>query len=303
MRDYASVLQSLSTTATSNAQSGQELWPNVTIPFFEIRTHEARRAANLEVFIFAPLVKATHRNEWESYAIQNQAWIREGLEIRNVENVELGSIPSAIFPVHGGDNPYVQETADDQHDNYTLMGYHLPVWQVGGVDATNASMINMDLLSHPAIAASVQRVMTTKRAVLSPIMDVRFLVQVSELEAKDDDAQSSKPYALIVQPVFDSLDENTSSVTGFVIAAFGWHSLFENTPAIRDMVIVLSSSCGGAYTYVLEEKLVELLGPGDVHDQTFNNLQRRYEFEPLDEWDEAMDDGNETECKVRLVRR
>lgn len=39
MRDFSSVLQSLSTTMTSNALSGNQTWPNVTIPYFHIRAH------------------------------------------------------------------------------------------------------------------------------------------------------------------------------------------------------------------------------------------------------------------------
>jgi CHASE domain len=332
IRDYVGVLQSFSTSMTSNAISGNQTWPNVTIPFFEIRAHEAKQRVTMDIFMVAPFVKEADRLGWEAYATANQGWLGAGLDYQELENVDPGAIPKVI-------HPFSNDTSMGGHDSY------LPLWQIGPAPS-NASIVNLDLLSHSHIRTVVERVLETGKAELSPITDVRFLIEHSNTkvdgerrrmignkvqrnavghgsreaeEAKDGSEQSksssegknndeddaggyrdlNEPRALIVQPVFATFEKN-ATIAGFVIATFSWEYVFANDDVIRGMTVVLSDSCHSQFTYQIN-RLAKFRGEGDFHDKKYDYLKRHEEFEPFKEESEESSRKlhDESECKVR----
>ena len=46
-----------------------------------VQAEEARMTSGAEVIVFAPLVKADQKKDWEEYATKNQDWIRNGLDV------------------------------------------------------------------------------------------------------------------------------------------------------------------------------------------------------------------------------
>jgi CHASE domain len=303
MRDYAAVVHSLSTTVTSSALSGQQQWPHVTVPYFEVRTREARLRADLDVFVWAPLVMVANVSAWEAYAVQHQEWIRQGLDYRGLHDVQPGPIASTVYPLRKTEK------------------HLLPIWQMGAAP-TNASILNMNLLTHQAIRTTVERAMKTGKAALSPIMDVQFLTRYSQLDDDNKDHGhrqmidgssmitddvGSDPHALVIQPVWDSFevggDGGSGTIVGFVLGAFNWRALFDNTLAIQDMMVVLKSSCGPEFTYTIN-KNASLLGAGDLHDSSFDYQQTELQFAPFqEEWGElnrtsSAAEQDESVCKV-----
>lgn len=177
--------------------------------------------------------------------------------------------------------------------------------------------------------------MHTKKPALTPIIDLRFLLELTnvddeeddrrhrrrlndqsdqdgpkmqgESEEEDEDAEAvdnfSDPHAVIVQPIFESFDEG-GNVSAVVLAIFGWNRLFDNTEVIQNMITVLTDSCGLQYTYQINF-VADLMGTGDHHDRSYDYLRRHQEFEPFqEEWEELIhrvEEDDESNCEVRIV--
>jgi hypothetical protein len=309
MRDYAAVVHSLSTTVTSSALAGQHQWPCVTVPYFEVRTHEARLRADMNVFVWAPLVTLANVSAWEAYAVQHQEWIRQGLDYRGLHDVQPGPVAPTVYT----------DSSLDQSPKSTTEKQLLPIWQMGAAP-TNASIVNMNLLTHQAIRPTVERAMKTGKATLSPIVDVQFLTRYTQRDDSKDhghrqmvedssmstDEVGSDPHALVIQPVWDTFEVNGGgggTIVGFVLGAFRWEALFDNTLAIQDMMVVLKSSCGPEITFTIDRQ-ASLMGAGDLHDSSFDYQRKELQFAPFQEqWGELNHTSSaagqdESVCKV-----
>jgi hypothetical protein len=222
--------------------------------------------------------------------VQHQEWIRQGLDYRGLNDVQPGPVASTVYSY--------TDPSLDQSPKRTTHKQSLPIWQMGAAP-TNASIVNMDLLTHQATRTTVERAMKTGKATLSPIVDVQFLTRYSQRDDNDDhghrqmvesdsdiaDEVSSDPHALVIQPVWDKFDSG-GTIVGFVLGAFSWRALFDNTLTVQDMMVVLKSSCGSDFTYKIDRQ-ASLLGTGDLHDSSFDYQQRELQFAPFQEdWGE-----------------
>lgn len=228
-----------------------------------------------------------------------------------------------------------------------------PIWQIGPAP-TDAGIVNTDLFSHKILRDVLKRARKSGKTALSPIFDVQFLVEHSNIEVDDDDRrrrrrqmaqsrgeessaseeqvmapdaeeesiesegerdedeggeeggeeESTGPRAVVVQPVFSSFDDD-KTVTAFVLATFSWSRVFKNTQVVNNMQVVLTSSCGGVYTFDIEEMFATFKGEADLHDTSMDYLRKRQEFEPFqEEWEELLhviEDEDETDCEVGLM--
>lgn len=296
-RAVLAAARGLSITVTAHALSANQSWPNVTVPFFEIRSEEARKQADLHGFLLTPIVVEADRMAWEAYSTANQGWLHEGLAYRGLGDVEPGNISETIFAFTEAE----QNTGSEQSmGSEQSTGSFLPVWQMGAAP-TNSSVVNLDISSHKAFRILLDQVLETREAALSPVVDVRFLCEYSETdEDEEGEDDEKKPHAFVLHPVFATFDED-AEIVGFIIAIFSWEHFFFNDIVIQDMVVVLGDTCGSNYTYKINSA-AELLGLGTFHDKRFNSLLTHKEFEPFQG---GNDEGNGEEgvhstgiCKV-----
>jgi hypothetical protein len=65
----------------SSARATQQTWPFVTIPDVYLRIRKTMSLADILVITVYPRVEAEQRAEWEAYAIKNDAWVDESLDL------------------------------------------------------------------------------------------------------------------------------------------------------------------------------------------------------------------------------
>jgi hypothetical protein len=92
------VAETMSVTATSFALDRGDNFPFVTMPDFERRSQKVREMSGAELVILAPLVNRTLEVQWIEYAQTNSAWIRQGLDLQGLFDVDPGPVPSLIHP-------------------------------------------------------------------------------------------------------------------------------------------------------------------------------------------------------------
>jgi hypothetical protein len=87
------LMQQLSADMTSAALMQNEVFPNVTHPFFDISAGYADGFGALLSAFYAPIITDSERDQWEGYSRQNTWWIDESEELR-VEH------PGHLFKSH-----------------------------------------------------------------------------------------------------------------------------------------------------------------------------------------------------------
>ncbi len=87
-------MQQLSAAVTSAAVMTGSVFPNVTLPHFEVTGGYADGLGGIMAAAFAPLVKDEERSEWEEYAVLNQGWLAESARLKKVH-------PGHRDPLHG----------------------------------------------------------------------------------------------------------------------------------------------------------------------------------------------------------
>ena len=89
----------MSTALTSQGLQMAKLtsnsWPNVTLPNFDIRFHEANKLTGVEFLAYAPLVEGK-LEEWEAYAQENQGWIANDWSYRD-PTFDFGPISPHVY--------------------------------------------------------------------------------------------------------------------------------------------------------------------------------------------------------------
>jgi hypothetical protein len=87
-------MQQLSAAVTSAAVMTSSVFPNVTLPHFEVTGGYVDGMGGIMGAAFAPLIKHEERSEWEEYAVLNQGWIAESARLKKVH-------PGHRDPLHG----------------------------------------------------------------------------------------------------------------------------------------------------------------------------------------------------------
>jgi hypothetical protein len=77
-------MQQLSAAVTSAALMTGSVFPNVTLPQFEVTGGYADGMGGIMAAAFAPLIKHEERSEWEEYAVLNQGWLTESARLKQV---------------------------------------------------------------------------------------------------------------------------------------------------------------------------------------------------------------------------
>lgn len=191
---------SISNELTSYALSTNATWPFVTLPHFDIRSTESfEKRKGSELIFYAPIVRQESTRRWEQYAVERQGWIVEDLFYRGLRYVRPGNVPREVYPYF---------KTDERTDFVT------PLWQMGPVP-TNASIVNLDLYTHPSFRRMIDDSWDQGNILLSEVVDVSFLVNhVSYIQRAGVD---NHPRSYVVQPVYDGFGAG-SKIVGFVFA-------------------------------------------------------------------------------------
>jgi class 3 adenylate cyclase len=277
-----SAVRSLSISVTSYAMhSPDAAWPLVTLPDFEVRAREALELCGAELIAFSPIVPLEDKERWEEYATQNQGWIKEGLSFQGLEDV-AGTIPQQMYPFPS-DDTWESKEGD----------MYVPVWQMGKAP-TNASIVNLDLFSHPSFYRQILDVIEIKHEVLSEVVDLDFLIQYS---TQVDGVYQPRSY--IFEPVFETFEKG-SNVVGFIIAILPWKSYFVDLlPEKTNFLVDVTDMCDAEFTYELNGPEANYIGKGDLHKSKYDYLEVTSQFAEFARYDGDVD-SNRTLCKYEL---
>ena len=269
--------ESFTATVTSYALNSESRWPNVTIPDFELRGSTANSISKALQLTFSPLVAAENRLQWEAYAFAHQQWLDESLK----QAVELGSDKydegahtlwrQPISPTIQTSDAFMgskgQTAADLNGDEINLFA---PVWQQSPAPH-DPSIINLDLLQHPVFRRIYRSIKETGRPALSEVLDVKRLYKSA---IKDD---LGHPCSVLIYPIFPEIanHESGDGMVAFVTMVLQWGTFFYNIlpEGTNGIIVVLTGTCGGDFSYKVNGRHPEFLGYGDKHDPKYDNLK------------------------------
>ena len=147
----------------NSAMMTNQVWPNVTVPNFEVVGKKMNDLSKSELTVVLPLIKKSKQSEWIEYSKNNQFWIEAGLEAEEVENANHpGTVPEAIWTPPNS----IESTVD-------LIA---PVWQMAPTPR-NASIINADFCQ--LMPQVIEEVLLEEHTIISRPIDIRFLKTIS----------------------------------------------------------------------------------------------------------------------------
>jgi hypothetical protein len=126
------LMQQLSASVTSAALMTGSIFPNVTLPHFEVAGGYVDGMGGIMAAAFAPLIKHEERSEWEEYAVLNQGWLTESARLKKVH-------PGHRDALHGT----IQDHEHDrrlQTENPPLPSIHTQIYEwENGIQVPEAS--------------------------------------------------------------------------------------------------------------------------------------------------------------------
>jgi len=320
-------LHGLSTTITSFALSANETWPNVTLPHFDLRAREAEEISGIELIVFSPVVTKENRKGWEEYAWTHQNWIDEDLLYHDGgEDLHPGTIYPNIYRYsednygeHGDRRRLVTEYEEGFYTPVWQLGpgtlfvhdenaiafkecrenwpdlTRLFLFFISSTPSTlffpsvpsNATIINLDLNTHPAFKNTIAEVLQIEHTLLSQVVDLDFLLEHSDVHFTNDD----HPRSFILQPVYE--DFYGTRVVGFLIGELAWEIFFVDIlpQGTNGILVDVQGTCGAEFTYDIEGHEAIYWGEGDRHDPKYDYLKQTYEFAEFARYDGEDDDA------------
>ena len=287
----------VSTTSNSTVSS----FPFVTMPEFERRAAYTLESAEVLGVIFHPIVQTDQRAAWQSYSVDNQAWLTESLQYQAtqsgsptevVEKILADPIPSMITAINEETGfPMIEERP----------GPYAVLWQTAPA-LDNSLIINFD--SYTIFQEEMDTVMTQKRPVMSTVLELgeeskadgrgrgttflleSFLAKAKSVKSVNLESGGGLTSVLNI-PVFDTWTANRK-VAGVLMVLVYWQRYLDNlVPELNEssldssMVAVISSTCDQTYTFELSGPIANLVGSGDLHDTSFDHLVRESGYDAI----------------------
>ena len=232
-----SILENLATTITSHSLSTEGGWPNITLPFFEREARSLLNISGAEFIAFAPLITEEEKAAWEEYSVENQGWLREGLDFLGRDDVVLEPIIDNVY----------EKTFDDGSGTVAPNGTHVPLWQISPTPV-NSELVNKDLYSISFIRDKLEASLAIRRGLLSKVLNLEFLLRFSPIETYQPQARS-----LLIQPVYKSFDDD-AEIGGFVFSVLAWSTYFTGVlpESENGLLVDVKDTCGSAFTYRID---------------------------------------------------
>jgi class 3 adenylate cyclase len=277
------ILRSLSDTMTSFAVHENAEWPFVSLPHFERRSFNYIATSGAERVLFAPLVEPSNISQWVTYSVNNQDWIKEGLEFASGRPESPELIRDIVWS-QGPDSDPVPAVSDK------LMA---PLWQMYPTPK-DTSVVNYNLRDNEKMERSIYLGGTTRKAIFSEVMvneDLRVLDATQDL---------SSPKSTVLQPVMASFDPK-ATVAGFLMTVVPWNIFFDQALGEDSLpVVCVVDACGVVFSYSIEGPKATFLGYEDAHDSKFNGKRVVAPFSNVKETDDSLGDQVTSYCEYSL---
>lgn len=248
----------LAQTLTATSLLRQWEWPWVTMPMWEVHGKHLRQQSGVEMVGFSPIITAEQRAEWLAYSQTHQGWIDE----------------ARVISGNGGEEGYVQGSVSPELYNefgvMPIFPMHYPIWQLTP-PPFDPAFINYDMANDTFLINLLPTLPIAREALFSDVLDLSILSGTA-VSAKDHlsfhdilatnlsvDEAYLQPHSLIVQPVFQTL-ENTSNLVGLLVGVVPWDLYLTNLlpQGVGGITCVLVNTCDQSFTYTLNGNTVSL---------------------------------------------
>jgi len=273
-RDIFGVFESMSLHITTFTESQDSEWPEVYVPGFEAQAQQAIAATGSITLGITPLVTHAQKTSYEQYQVNNyEKWTRESLEYagsnRTIELIphvfSIGPNSTLVFP--------------DDLELYAPAAYVAPIHTIGG-------LINFESFSLTYFRRVYEEMASSRTAVLSEIIN---------LNTEEVEDESDWPRSFMAAPIFDKTvgpgsTDKTQTIVAVLTAQIPWHNYFLNLipEGIDGIYLVVRNTCDQAFTFLIEGPDVIYVGPGELHDRSFEELEVSAQFTSFKSLEECV---------------
>ncbi|KAG7352211.1 adenylate/guanylate cyclase [Nitzschia inconspicua] len=305
------LVQQLCGTITSESLMSNQIFPNVTLPDFEITGGFVDGMGGIMMALFAPLIPSSQKEKWEEYSVLHQDWLNRSALLkvespshrdqlhgtiqdhehdRHLEVVSLD--PQTIVELEIPDEPTILSEiwkwdADEKVpvESTSAHDYYAPLWQSS---PHNADTVNADLFSDPHISELFSSMINSGETVLSPGYEIGNLFDW--MFDPNEKSQKVDPHAFIMEKVHVDFGQG-QEVAGFVLALTSFRNLFtrllpEGTEGIY-AVVTGTPACERNMTFLLRGNTADFLGYEDLHELSLDHHRRSV---PMELYETVPDD-------------
>jgi hypothetical protein len=277
---FASIT-SMSVSITSHALFSKSKWPFVSLPDFEAKGEQLVELSGALYFSLNPVVTEENREAWEEYTIQNHEWLADSLSHWHLQEMINQTIVSPFI--------YRRDVATGEAipEDRPADPYYLPVWQVAPITRV-PQLINYNAFDFFGFAGGFQAMVQSQDAALSSVINL-----ADEITSE----RYNWPQSFLTAPIYDTLlpgggshiSEEDNDIMGSrkLVAALSailpWHNYFTNLLpyGVSGIYLVVRNSCAQVLTYQLDGRDVVYMGPGDLHDTSYDYLEEASTFATL----------------------
>ncbi|KAG7366318.1 adenylate/guanylate cyclase [Nitzschia inconspicua] len=262
------LVQQLCGTITSESLMSNQIFPNVTLPDFEITGGFVDGMGGIMMALFAPLIPSSQKKKWEEYSVLHQDWLNRSALLK-VES------PSHRDPLHG-------TIQDHEHDR------HLEV-----VSLDPQTNVELEIPDEPTILSEIwnelfSSMINSGETVLSPGYEIGNLFDW--MFDPNEKSQKVDPHAFIMEKVHVDFGQG-QEVAGFVLALTSFRNLFtrllpEGTEGIY-AVVTGTPACERNMTFLLRGDTADFLGYEDLHELSLDHHKRSV---PMELYETVPDD-------------
>jgi hypothetical protein len=260
-------------TITAAGITANGTFPFVRVPLFELPASQTRKLAGVEMFAWNPLVTEEQRDEWASYVRQEQGWYEESKELL------LGADDASLLTQTSYTNGTIRDTiwrgtaVTGVYELAPPPGPFAPVWQCSP-PPFSPSFVNYNMLGEAFINSVLPLMIQTRDALMSPVDPT--LSRLSGIAVSPEDHRIfhnqyvtgshltdplfsfDHPHSVLLQPVFEELNNDDSRLVGFMASVVAWDRYVSHLlpDGVKGIVAVLRNTCGQNFTYLLDGEFV-----------------------------------------------
>jgi len=208
LRNLGDTLTATSMDSLDNPALKIQSFPFVKVSHWETHGEHARERSKMEAIAYAPLVRSSQKEEWESFAVENQGWIAAS-RATFVDHLKPGMARPVYVPGKVSPFIYKREHPDsvftDPVEDYEIIesrsggsthdqeqapqaqaqdeDVYAPIWYLSP-PPFNPAVVNMDVLSDREYNAVLTQAIDHQAATFSTVMNVE---PFSSLQVSDGD--------------------------------------------------------------------------------------------------------------------
>eukprot|EP00538_Stauroneis_constricta_P012653 CAMPEP_0119570456 /NCGR_PEP_ID=MMETSP1352-20130426/43621_1 /TAXON_ID=265584 /ORGANISM="Stauroneis constricta, Strain CCMP1120" /LENGTH=1121 /DNA_ID=CAMNT_0007620125 /DNA_START=581 /DNA_END=3943 /DNA_ORIENTATION=- len=258
---------------TTHVQSSGEVWPFLTIPFFNQHAAAVLEQSRAEGLLLMHIVPQAQRPRWENWTtFHYEAMVQEAhiLENGNLDDLEMK-----------GFNPFISMFGEGGFVPDKEREMHFPVWEYAPAPFTpgfvNWNALNDDVRRDTLFELKDELLYSDIDAYYEASLGVSFTKEEHEaLHANLGDSDVSHPHSYFIVPVHKEVNNIDSEIVAVLSGAVAWDASLNNLlpKGVDGLMVVIANSCNSVFTYEVIGGDAIFRGDGDHHDAKYDSTFR-----------------------------